>query len=58
MDFYLFSLCKHFAVGGSTFHWMGAWLNNNKNKICLRPKNIVLNPSKNKDFWPSNWIKI
>jgi hypothetical protein len=37
---------------------MGAWLNNNKNKICLRPKNIVLNPSKNKDFWPSNWIKI
>ena len=58
MDFYLFSLCKHFVVGGSTFHWMGAWLNNNKNKICLRPKNIVLNPSKNKDFWPSNWIKI
>ena len=58
MDFYLFSLCKHFAVGGSTFHWMGAWLNENRNKICLRPKNLTLNPSKNLDFWPSNWIKI
>jgi hypothetical protein len=58
MDFYLFSLCKHFAVGGSTFHWMGAWLNQNKNKLCTRPKSILLNPSNNLDFWPRNWIKI
>jgi len=58
MDFYLFSLCKHFAVGGSTFHWMGAWLNTNRNKICIRPKKNILNPSKNFDFWPSDWIKI
>ena len=58
MDFYLFSICKHFIVGGSTFHWMGAWLNTNKKKICLRPKNINLNPSNNLNFWPKNWIKI
>jgi hypothetical protein len=58
MDFYLFSLCKHFAVGGSTFHWMGAWLNTNKNKLCVRPKDNILNPSKNLDFWPSGWIKL
>ena len=58
MDFYLFSICKHFIVGGSTFHWMGAWLNKNKNKLCTRPKNINLNPSNNTDFWPNNWIKI
>ena len=56
MDFYLFSLCKNFIVGPSTFHWWGAWLNDNKEKICLRPKNI--NPSNNKDFWPVDWIKI
>jgi len=58
MDFYLFSICKHFIVGSSTFHWMGAWLNKNKNKLCIRPKNINLNPSNNNDFWPNSWIKI
>ena len=57
-DFYLFSLSKHFIVGPSTFHWWGAWLNNNTNKICLRPKDIFLNPSNNKDFWPKSWIEI
>ncbi len=58
MDFYLFSICKHFIVGGSTFHWMGAWLNENKKKICLRPCNLNLNPSNNINFWPESWLKI
>ena len=57
-DFYLFSICKHFIVGGSTFHWMGAWLNQYKNKLCVRPKNIILSPSNNVDFWPSSWTEI
>ena len=57
-DFYLFSLSKHFIVGPSTFHWWGAWLNNNQNKICVRPMDSLLNPSDNKNFWPDNWIKI
>ena len=56
MDFYLFSLCKNFIVGPSTFHWWGAWLNENTKKICLRPKDM--NPSNNKDFWPKYWISI
>ena len=55
-DFNLFSYCKHFIVGPSSFHWWGAWLNQNPNKICIRPKNI--NPSNNKNFWPENWISI
>ena len=55
-DFYLFSLCKNFIVGPSTFHWWGAWLNENSNKICVRPSNI--NPSNNYDFWPKNWFSI
>jgi hypothetical protein len=37
---------------------MGAWLNKNKNKICIRPKNINLKPSHNNDFWPNSWIEI
>ncbi len=55
-DFHLFNFCKHFIVGPTSFHWWGAWLNNNPNKICIRPQNINL--SSNKDFWPLNWIKI
>jgi len=55
-DYYLMSLCKHFAVSPTTFHFWPAWLSNYKHKICLRPKN--LNPSNNKDFWPKSWIKI
>ena len=56
MDFYLFSLCKNFIVGPSTFHWWGAWLNENTKKVCLRPKNM--NPSNNSDFWSKDWISI
>ena len=55
-DFNLFKYSKHFIVGPTSFHWWGAWLNENPYKICLRPSNI--NPSNNKDFWPDSWIKI
>ena len=48
---------KHFIVGPTSFHWWGAWLNQNPDKICLRlPED--LNPSNNKDFWPESWITI
>ena len=53
-DFHLFSHAKHFILGPSSFHWWGAWLNKNKNKICIRPPDH-LNPSDNKDFWPMSW---
>ena len=55
-DFYLFKYCQHFIVGPTSFHWWGAWLNNNKNKICVRPKDI--NVSNNADLWPENWISV
>ena len=55
-DFSLLNECRNFIVGPTSFHWWGAWLNNDTNKICIRPSNI--NPSKNKDFWPTNWIEI
>jgi len=56
-DFNLFKYVKHFILGPTSFHWWGAWLNQNKNKICVRPPDN-LNPSNNKDFWPESWIKI
>jgi len=55
-DFKLFRYSKNFIVGPSSYHWWGAWLNDNQNKICLRPKNI--NPSNNVNFWPKDWISI
>ena len=55
-DFNLFKYSKHFIVGPTSFHWWGAWLNNNPYKICVRPSNI--NPSHNRDFWPINWVSI
>ena len=55
-DFNLFRYCKHFIVGPSSFHWWGAWLNENPGKICTRPSNI--NPSNNENFWPNDWISI
>ena len=55
-DFNLFKYSKHFIVGPTSFHWWGAWLNENPDKICIRPSNI--NPSNNTDFWPDSWISI
>ena len=55
-DFNLFRYCKHFIVGPSSFHWWGAWLNENPRKLCIRPSNI--NPSNNENFWPNDWISI
>ena len=55
-DFNLFRYCKHFIVSPSSFHWWGAWLNNNSDKICIRPSNI--NPSNNENFWPEDWMTI
>ena len=55
-DFNLFSYAKHFIVGGSTFHWWGAYLNENPHKICVVPSNI--NPSGNPNFYPNEWKKI
>ena len=45
-----------FIIANSSYSWWGAWLNENPDKICLRPANI--NPSNNKNFWPENWIVI
>ncbi len=55
-DFNLFRYCKHFIVGPSSFHWWGAWLNENPNKICTRP--IDINPSNNEKFWPTEWLPV
>ena len=56
-DFHLFTFAKHFIVGTSSYHWWGAWLNINKDKICTRPP-LQLNPSDNIEFYPEKWVEI
>ena len=56
MDFHLLTLCQNFIVGPTSFHWWGAWLSKQDDKICVKPKNI--NPSSNVDFWPESWISL
>ncbi len=56
-DFYLSTLCKHFIVGPSTFHWWSGYLGSYHKKICIRPPKII-NFSSNTDIYPEEWVEI
>ena len=59
-DLYLMSLCKHFILSPSTFHYWGALLSRNVGKVCLSPPNTKNRSgyygfSNNKDIRPDWW---
>ncbi len=59
-DMYLMSKCKHNITAHSTFSWRWAYLNDNKDKITISPKEWFVRWCNyyNNDIVPDSWIKI
>lgn len=60
IDLFLMSRCRNNIIANSSFSWWGAWLNRNKEKIIIAPKNWYngkLNDS-TIDLIPETWIRM
>jgi hypothetical protein len=58
-DIYLMSSCRHNIIANSSFSWWGAWLNKNKEKIIIAPKNWFRTISMNSfPLIPNTWKSI
>lgn len=60
-DMALMSKCSHHIIANSSFSWWGAWLNPNKNKIVMAPKNWFKTRDRyydDADIVPKSWIKL
>lgn len=58
-DMRLMSNCQHNIIANSSFSWWGAWLNDNKNKIVIAPKEWYVDKQHDtSDIIPENWLKV
>lgn len=58
----LMSLCDHNIIANSCYSFMGAYLNQNKNKIVICPYNYLNHPELNKmvngKYFPPEWVSL
>lgn len=60
-EMYLMSCCRHNIIANSSFSWWAAWLNPNRNKIVVAPKNWFYDDRYNydsSDIIPDSWIQL
>jgi len=57
IDLFLLSFCKHNIITNSSFGWWSAWLNQNPDKVVLRPEKLF-HELPNQDYCPPEWISI
>ena len=58
IDFFLLSICKHNITSNSSFGWWSAWLNQNPDKIVVRPPLWVKGLPTRDIVCPKEWVVI
>jgi hypothetical protein len=57
-EMFLMSCCRHHIIANSTFSWWGAWLNADKEKVVIAPKQWVNGDTSGRTPVPTGWNRL